>query len=334
MRNYFYVAIFAIAICIFSACEKQVLDVVDSDEMYTVQLGWSGDLDVTYEAMTKSHDTENLYGIQVYSCPLIAHETVWTPYAHGIFGSTDDLSVSLLKGYKYRFVATMVVDGKTKVFSYENGYYFPFFVGGTNNAFPVLNNTFNYTSTDFMDCLKNGKTTLSNRKEYLVPNTERYYGELDDFVPSKHNAKAKIHMKRVAFGAKFIVKGKLAESGTVVAQIDNAPELSINLKERDKQVSDKFTFVNVKTAWEDNSFRENYNVYLSWVKDNGVTVPLGTHSIEFKRNATTVVHINIDEDGFCGGLGIEYDEIGNMETGHEVVIQDGEIVDTELDTNC
>lgn len=335
MKHFILSAIFVIASFIFTSCEKEQM-MSTTNDYYVVQLGWSGELDITYEPLTKSHDRSNLYGIQVYSSPDVfatAENTVWTPYAHGLFDNTDEISISLLKGYKYKFITTMIVDGKDMVYSANSEYHFPFFVGGTNTAWCTLNNLFNYSSIDSMNVLSNGKTTLSNHGNFLYPNTERYYGELVDFIPQKNNAKANVHLKRVCFGAKFMVKGKVATNGVVTAQIQNAPELSIDLTGNEKKISDIFTFSDVKTTWENNSYREEINVCLNWLKDNGVTVPLGTHTVEFKRNATTVVHINIDEEGLSGCLGFEYDDIGEMEVDNEVVIQDGEIVETDVNTN-
>ncbi|MBQ5898674.1 MAG: hypothetical protein IIW87_01965 [Alistipes sp.] len=54
---------------------------------------------------------------------------------------------------------------------------------------------------------------------------------------------------------------------------------------------------------------------------------MGTHTITFKRNTTTVVKVNIDKDGNNESLGIEIDdsETGAMPDGEEVTITNGEM---------
>ena len=65
--------------------------------------------------------------------------------------------------------------------------------------------------------------------------------------------------------------------------------------------------------------------------------PLNTHELTFKRNATTVITIKIDNENAEDNLGIFFDEseLGEMpEDGeNDTTIEDGEIVDTEIDTN-
>ena len=59
---------------------------------------------------------------------------------------------------------------------------------------------------------------------------------------------------------------------------------------------------------------------------------MGTHDITFKRNTTTVVNVDLTVGGE-NGVGVEVTEGGEMPEGSEITIKDGEIVDTEIETN-
>ena len=312
IRHFIFAAMAFIA-C--AACQEKNItpDVPAQDqEVYTVQLGFGGEWDITYEPLTRGNDNNDLYGIQVYSAPIDENSTstIWTPFAYGLYDDVSNVSISLLKGFKYKFEASMVVDGKNKLRLYSDGYSSPFLKYGLNYSCLNVTNGFIYSSANYIsDCNKglcDGATYLKGEPDsYNHPNTERYYGIFEGYVPEESsNDKVKIHMKRTSFGAKFIAQGKLATAGQLEINMVEAPVVLIDLA-NEKQHEDGST----------------------------VTVPLGTHKITYKRNATTVVKINLENTNVEGGIGFELTETGVMETVAEYEINDGNNVDTEIDTN-
>jgi hypothetical protein len=167
---------------------------------------------------------------------------------------------------------------------------------------------------------------------YAHPNLERYYGELEGYVPSDNGGKAKIQLKRTSFGVKYIAKGNNANSGTLEILMYEAPQLNLNLAESN-QVSDIYTFTDVYAAWLDNNYSKTISVTLRLIREDGTAVPLGTHNITFKRNSTTVIKINVDDTSEVGGVGVEFLDSGEMPEDSEITIKDGEIVDTEIEAN-
>lgn len=322
-----------------TACSQdEPLGTEPESDYYTVKLGWEGEIiDVTYEPLETRAASNDLYGIQVYSTPNNDASTpTWEAYAYGLFDDPDNISINLLKGYKYKFVATMVRDGKNKISSYNNSYHMPF--RNQANERITLNNSFDYQSNIYFDRLEYGSSSLIGYdKSFSHPNTDRFYGELVDYTPGEKNATAKIDMKRTAFGAKFIANGAKAKDGTLHVQIKDAPAMELGLTTSENKISDIFTFSNVAAAWSENKYTETIDVTINWERADGTTLPLGTHAITYKRNATTVVQVKIENDGEDGGVGFEIDE---SETGtpfedgeNDITIEDGEIVETEVDTN-
>lgn len=306
------------------------------EEYVTVSLGLDlVDLEVGYEPLSRAEENNDLYGIQVYSAVPTTESPNWQPFAYGLFDNTDNLSITLLKGYEYKFVATMHKDGKEKIFYFvHNGYLHPFHVSNSTNAYMQISDVFTYGS-GVLSGLGDGYTYLNGSngfESYYHPNIERYYGELEGYTPGDKGGKAKIQLKRTSFGAKYIAKGKNANSGTLEILMDSAPQLNLNLAESNK-VSDIYAFRYVRDAWLDNNYSETIPVTLRLAREDGTTVPLGTHNITFKRNATTVVNVSMDDCSEASGVGVEFLESGEMPEGDEVTIEDGEIVDTEVDTN-
>ena len=317
---------------VFASCNKEVIEnPVEEGDVFIVQLGWGGELDVDYEPLTRAA-ADDLYGIQIYSAPDKELEEgatpTWTPYAHGLFDGSAGISAKLQKGYKYRFVASMVRDGKNKIGEDATGFSYPFNMSEGDE--------FTYDSESEMDCMGAGATSLKpDGTVFTVPNTDRYYGELDNFVPSKENANANIRMKRASFGAKFIVEGQLATSGTLQVQIAGAPEMELALTSGDDYTNDIFTFTDVLAAYNDNNYKQELNVNLNWLRADGTVFPMGNHLITYKRNASTVVTVTIDNDGTDSGISFEIDdsETGEMPEADDlnVNIKDGEVVEEEAE---
>ena len=110
-----------------------------------------------------------------------------------------------------------------------------------------------------------------------------------------------------------------------------APQLNINLAEGN-EISEIYTSQNVRDAWLDENYTETVPVTLRIAYSDGTTAPLGTHDITFKRNTTTVVNVDLSVGG-DSGVGIVVTDGGEMPEGDEITIKDGEIVDTEIETN-
>ena len=309
------------------------------EEYVTVSLGFDFvDLEVGYEPLSRAEGSNDLYGIQVYSAVPSSDVYDWQPFAYGAFYSTDNLTINLLKGYEYKFIATMVKDGKEKIYHFEQWendvylgveYWAPFS--------SVISGDFKYGLDDRSGELGCGYSCLNlDINGYIQspyrPNLERYYGEMEGYTPGDNGGKAKIQLKRTSFGAKYIAKGKNSKSGTLEILMQDAQQINLNLAESN-QVSDIYTFENVYEAWLDNNYSETFPVVLRLVREDGTSVPLGTHNLTFKRNATTVVHVSMDDTSEASGVGVEILESGEMPDGDEVTIEGGEIVDTEVETN-
>ena len=296
-------------------------------EYVTVSLGLNVGLDYGYEPLSRAEENNDLYGIQVYSTPIPAAEKPqWTKYAYGLFDNTDNLTIKLIRGYEYKCVATMVKDGKDKVdySQYSNAYGTPFmhYTDPTTSTDTPLSTSFIYDQLG-----------MSLERilfiDYLT--AELYYGELEGYIPSDNDSKATIELKRISFGAKYIAKGDFAENGTLEILMNGAPQLNINLAEGN-EVSEIYTYKDVRAAWLDENYTKTIPVALRIAYSDGTTAPLGTHDITFKRNTTTVVNVDLTVSG-DSGVGFVITDDGEMPEGDEITIKDGEIVDTEIETN-
>lgn len=295
-------------------------------EYVTVSLGLNVELDYEYEPLTRAEENNDLYGIQVYSTPYPAAENAqWTKFAYGLFDNVDNLTIKLIRGYEYKFVATMVKDGKNKVEHYSDGSY--------RSPFNHQDSSNGYSATPLSMSFIYGNLGLNLERvlfaEYL--NIEQYYGELEGFIPGDNESKATIELKRTSFGAKYVAKGDYPENGTLEIRMEDAPQLSLNLAESNV-VSAIYSFNNVRDVWLNENYTETLTVSLRIAYSDGTSAPLGTHDITFKRNTTTVVNVDLVVGGE-NGVGFEITEEGEMPEDTEITIKDGEIVDTDIEAN-
>lgn len=277
-----------------------------SAEYYTVALGFGGEIEIGYEPM-RSAENNDLYGINVYSAPANVEGTPsWSNYACGLFDDPSNIKIDLLVGYQYKFQATMIKDGKEKVNYANGGYWYPFYANGC----VAISTSFNY-GLSVMGRLDDGYTTLKNLgSSYDRPNTERYYGELEGYIPS-NNGKATIDMGRTSYGVKFVAQGQSANVGSLEIQMEKSPFVTLNLAEGNEYF-DIYTFYYVRNAWLKSDYSEEVSVNINYIREDETVVPLGSHKVTFVRNTTTVVTVNIGYGGAENGLGFNITEGGEM----------------------
>lgn len=306
------------AIC-FAACggDENSIPGVTPDEPNTtpkeflVSLGFSGEITSIEESPLSRAATNDLYGIQVYSSP--ASSDNYKPYAYGLFDSKDGMVIKLLEGYKYKFVSSMVVDGKQKISSYASSYDHPFTRSGFSTK---LENKFNYDSGKEMDRLDYGSTNLGLFGYFDHPNIMRYYGEVTDYVPTA-NGSVSINMKKVVFGAKFITEG--FTEGTLYIKLKDAPTLQLVFPQT--EIEDIFTFShNYGGSWTADTYTETILVSISWQKGDGVIEPLMNQEITFKRNIKTTITVKVNDSSVNQGLNIT-EEKNELQPGENIVLE-------------
>lgn len=279
---------------------------------YVVSLGMAGEiLEIEESPLSKAEGSNDLYGVQVYSKTAT---TEYTPYAYGLFDNTADMTIRLLAGYEYKFVATMVVDGKEKISfnSYDNSYGAPF----ENIPF---NNSFIYGSLK-MTQIDDGYTRYSDGDYYLHPLTERFYGETEGYVPETEGC-VSIFMKRVCFGVKFIANG-LTE-GRLIIKMNVTPEISMTTEDLDG-IQEIVCFQNAGggSNWMDDEYCETISLSVTWENGKGEMRPLMSQNITFTRNKLTTITIKMDDTYIENDSDINLDkEEGEMEKGEDIVLE-------------
>lgn len=287
------------SICLIS-CHRENSQTGEA-EYITVHLGLSDD------ASTRGAATDNLYGINVYYDS--AHDgNSNTHYAYGLFDNKEDMSITLLSGYTYRFECSLVKDGKSVLYcgQYEGnsypGYAKPFQTNESTST--VLTNSFLYGTT-YLSGIQSGAATIksesSGYEDQIMPSIQRYYGEVSGYTPVQGGT-VEIPLKKTVFGARLIIDtvphGQLSASCVL-----NTNSYTILDGYATDHIYDSgaklYSFPTVRncstlTATVNWTFHASFSQY-----DQS-----GSETITFKRNTLTTITVSVTPDYSTGIIGI------------------------------
>lgn len=303
MKYKFYLlpllCMFIMAACSSDETENIIAPPNESPEMYTVSLNFSGDIEVSQEPLGRGTATNDVYGINVYydkekdgDCNDI--------YGYGVFNNEEDMNIALLAGYKYKFECTLVKNGINTLYigqAFSNKYTGVCYPFQTNSSYSTeIGNKFIIGTAAYLSGIKSGKAHLagvtpstSNYDSYASIN--RFYGETDNYTPSK-GGEVVIYLKRVIFGAKFVITG--VQEGTLEASCGSF--WSKTTTTDDAGVETIYSYPDVYNCWKNES-NLTETVTLKFTSDRGKIWNLsGSQSVTFKRNVMTTVNINVSPD--------------------------------------
>ena len=288
------------------------LPTTDEPKEYIVSLGFSGEItDITESPLSKAA-TNDLYGIQVYSSPSTADD--YKPYAYGLFDNIDNIVIKLLEGYKYKFVSTMIVNGKNRIQIHSGKYDLPFSDG---DGYMPLNNNFVFSIINECSLFDAG-VSVASEGAFHRPAIERFYGEVSGYSPLGEDGMVTINMKKVVFGVKFIAEG-LTE-GILRIQLEESPDLEIIYP--NTEIEEIFTFQNqypYGLTWTADDYSETIPVNITWQKNDGASIPLISRDITFKRNKLTTITIKVKDNSVNNGVDITT-ENESIQPGDNIVI--------------
>lgn len=307
-------------------------DVAEGNKEYVVSIGMGGEMvNITDAPLTKASG-DDLYGFQVYVKKKGDESAPYNCYAYGLFDDISDLSITLVDGYLYKFVATCVIDGKNKINKYYDSttgiirYNMPFET--------YLMNKFVYDTS--MGC--SALTYLSRYTSDVVNiQPDRYYGEAVNFDPSLAE-NIDIEMLKCMTGMKLVVS-KITEGELVISimnktysiaagdselEVETVFELSHNYDREDlsylweyEKISPKQTYSTTEylTVTHKHSYNINETIYHG--------------NVIFTRNKQTLIKVNTTtnsetEEPIEGSnkINISLEDAGELQPGEEIIIGD------------
>lgn len=314
-------------------------------KMYTVSLdmkSFDGDLDISQEPLTKAGETNNLWWFQIYSTPAAGGNS--TPYAYGVFDKQENMTVKLAEGYTYYISASLIKDGKDKVFAR----------GDTLYGYPITDHDpYPYQNDKYLCKITNGFVLTTDKTVYpsktavcMKDNTgsyylldcpfiDRYYGVVKGYVPVA-NGKIAINMYRMQMG--YRVEVQPFESGSVVVNFldwkDTIPAATTQkIIERDMQYAyswgtiDNYGQDTTAYAQEQiNNMAESVTLKVDWISPDGSRITnIFNDYVTMQRLKRSVFKISLKQ--------VEAHDSGVETKTEATVVTDGEAVNIEGNIN-
>ena len=308
VKNFFKLSVFLMIIASsIVSCTKATDNPTESNasKEVIVPLSFSGEIiNMGTTPLSRATSNDLLY-IQVYTIDNNGYYEDYVQYAHGLFDNTGGIKIALKEGKQYRFIATMVKDGKNRIYKeekeeYDGRYGIPFDMQITNEF--VIDDNF------YEDKIANGLAQLNDGNYgsmYERPDIERYYGEGTYTVNVQNITSVDIKLMKTVFGVSITTEN--FTDGELLVELQYAPEMSISAP--NGSVSGIFSFMHVGEAYDqdcqDGTFTNNYSesvkVAISRIS-NGKTIPVDEREIKFTRNMRTNLKVIIDRNMYENGV--------------------------------
>lgn len=328
-------ATLAMMLCL--SCSQTDLPQTDEPqgEKYEVNLDID-DFDVSVETRAASNKT--IYGINVYyDKEKDGNQNDF--YAYGLFDSQSNMSITLIGGYKYKFVCSIVRDADDWLYygaygsNNFSGYARPFQLSSSSST--AVQNKFliGTSAPGYLSGLGSGTAVIQNGSSYkdsgAYPSLERYYGEYADYEPVE-NGKVIIPVKKTFFGNKLIVNGVSGGTVSVTCTIGGTNVWSKS---------------GITTNYEGNGSIYSYSdVYNCWKTEPNLTGTVsfsydsergswwdlsGSKQMTFKRNVMTTITINLTPDFSGATIGVTEETLGS---DNEITLEgsNGQLIDVTV----
>lgn len=310
----FSAALMIAASCITS-CSKITDDATDKAEgkEIIVPLKFGGEIANLGNTPLSRASSNDLLCIHAY----LMEDNNGISYAYGLFDSADNINIALKEGKSYNFIATLIKDGKTKLYKYnEDIYGTPF-----NTA---LTNKFIFDSNFSFDDIRLGTVELPDGNYCYTPEIDRFYGETNTYTVNPDKiVPVNINLIRTVFGIKVITEN--FTDGIIVIELDG--EKSFEITPSQTEVSKIFSLYNLSEAFYadalnktdyTNNYNENINVRVTRFNSANDEIPVDEQTITFTRNMMTTLKIRIQSDMYENGMSITTENTEMIDSGEEV----------------
>lgn len=304
-----------------------VLPEQPAEEYVTVKLGVTGEyLELSESPLITRAEGElkDQIGIHVFELTESGEETF---YAGGVFNSLDNVNIILVKGQKYRFKTSIIVDGEGC--NDHLGH------NDCNGFGPYAPNVENYGEVFIYDDYWHYSMPEYFYRFYSVsgaagPGTyadcfrhDHFYGELAEYIPTENNATIEINTKRTAYGAHYIVENL---DGILTVEVsDTSDELlyTVEISSENPESEGIYTFKDIYAAWSQEDFTTTKNLTFRWTKYDGSEMSCGPYAVEFKRNVMTTIRFKMDIPEYQNGIVITREDTELTDDEIEYYLEDG-----------
>lgn len=330
----------------------------DEGTVYEVKLNFDGDIPnftESEEPISRADDStpKRVYGINVWCMKTDGTETSYHNYAYGLFDNKEDMVISLLGGYKYRFECYMVEDDEEELYisSWSNTGIYPFNGCEIENKFMIgYSSGFNFDSNKITTVKSYGIGTSNQSYSYQEkPVIGIFYGILPEYTPSQNSIATIPIYKLGYYGLRIVVTS--VPDGSLDVSPSHTDRIRYNYSGSSTSSSSTYIFDywdktftesgsierkftggfyralissgNYDSSWlsKMQNYSTNTSVSFTWTRANGYTQSF-SKDITLKRNVMTVLTVNLTGGAGEVSLGIE-EHSEDMSTEDDSIDYDG-----------
>lgn len=255
---------------------------------------------------------DDLLYIQAYA---IEDDGYAMNYAHGLFDNLEGIKIALKEGHDYLFKATLVKDGKNRIFEEESGIWgVPFNMDLTNQF--VFDGYFDSYDID------RGDAELIDRY-YTLPAIDRFYGYCHYTADPLNVTPININLLRTVFGVKIVTEN--FTDGNLIVELNGEPAFDIPAPQT--EVSKVFSLNDLDEAYRIdtnnglgiiNEYLESVIVRVARINPAGDVIPVDEQYINFTRNMMTTLKVRIHSDMYENGVSITTETTDMIDVPGEV----------------
>lgn len=335
----------------------------DEGTVYEVKLNFDGDIPnftESEEPISRADEStpKRVYGINVWCMKTDGTETLYKNYAYGLFDNKEDMVISLLGGYKYRFECYMVEDDEEELYISSSNYTgkYPFNGCKIENKFEIggsYSSGFNFDSNKITTVKSYDKGTSSQTTSYQEkPVIGIFYGILPEYTPSQNSIATIPIYKLGYYGLRIVVTG--VPDGSLYVSPSHTDCIFYNYRGINYSPSYDYSYdywrqtfteagsiertftggfyralysgggnLYYRDSWlsDMQNYSTNTSVSFTWTRANGY-IQSFSKNVTLKRNVMTVLTVNLT--GGAGEVSLGFEEHSeDMSTEDDTIDYDG-----------
>lgn len=293
------------AIGAFTSCSKDE-NLPKTHKSYNVSINICAEVNTSFPE-SKGTTSDDIYGIAFYAKNKDQPDASYSPCAYGYFDDLSKVSITMYDNYKYKTALTYIQNAKSLLKkTTKEEYYGPFEV---YDQTPVtIQNKIAYNGVKYLPSANS--TDMANGTRYERAPIDRFYGETEDFIPSKDNKTISITAKRVSYGINFIVKG--LTDGNLKITLNGSPDVIINANSNGSSLPQQKVILCTTNITDAYNFSESgtscysdlIQTTITWNRDSGDQFLLFTGQLTAQRNKIAIVTINVKDPSLYGAISI------------------------------
>lgn len=312
MKKLLSLLLMTTAITLFMSCSDDNPSPEPTTPQFAeVKLNCGGEFSVTEQPWTRATGGKTFYAFRIDSMHVeeryephmqVYYDTTYVSYAEGLFDASQDFSVKLQLGHKYKIHSLIVHEETDHLVNNGMAYNLPFTT--SSDQWVNCTNSFTYTKSSNMNLDNCDGIASSGNKWIFMPSLEKYYGFKDIDCSCDLPNEITIPMLRYS----FMIEMNITPPSVGQLNVHIPDGVSIEpyvVKSTDSKFTDTKIFVMPHVTYANRDEVKRLSIDVKWDKPNGSPYA-HSYSINICRNHK--YKVNIDFTNYDANTKIDFSQ--------------------------